>query len=112
MIDPSLYKQTVLDWISISDEHRIYVADVGLSVADCDHLVRLAEHSCRGQYAAYTYAKQTLGCRDYPSLARACQDAVHAIVYAIQARDAGKELTLDDREPHMVKYGTYFGCPC
>jgi hypothetical protein len=117
----------VADWVTVSAEHNIYIADVGLSVAECNHIVSVTEQQCRGQYAAYTYAKQTLGCREYPALAMAVHDAVHTVVSAIceqqeqlsQARyeynDNSEstnssslgprvQLALDDREPHMVKY--------
>lgn len=67
----------------------------------------MTEHVCSGQYSAYTYAKQTLGCREYPILAAAVQDTVHTVVHAIFENAAGgsaRTLSLDDREPHMVKY--------
>ena len=96
------------------------MADVGLSVEDCDRIVAVTEQVCRGQYAAYTYAKQTLSCREFPPLALAVQEAVHTITHAIlefsnaadedEHDDGDKEntakpkLALDDREPHMVKY--------
>jgi len=92
----------------VSEEHSVYVVDIGLSSADCDRLVQLTEQVCRGQYAAYTYAKQTLGCREFPLLAHTCQDAVHSIVHSLyefsDKRENAKPLLLDDREPHMVKY--------
>lgn len=104
-----------MDWITISEEYNIHVADVGLTPAECDHLVQVTEQVCRGQYAAYTYAKQTLGCREYPILAQACVDPVHSVVEAIRTYTAlhphnssayfgCNNLQLDDREPHMVKY--------
>jgi len=81
---------------------------------DCNRLIQLTEQECKGHYAAYTYAKQTLGCREYPRLAYACQDIVHSVVYSIldfcqtKQNDGTKDdaplLLLDDREPHMVKY--------
>jgi hypothetical protein len=98
---------TAVDWVTVSEEHCIYVADVGLTHEECDHLVRVTEQVCSGQYSAYTYAKQTLGCREYPILASAVQDAVHTVVNAIFDNAAGasaRSLSLDDREPHIVKY--------
>ncbi|EEC49911.1 predicted protein [Phaeodactylum tricornutum CCAP 1055/1] len=97
-------KRRVAEWVTISSEHNIYVADVGLTIAECDRLVQVTEQVCRGQYAAYTYAKQTLGCREFPPLAHACQDAVHAVTHAILEYGKNSALALDDREPHMVKY--------
>jgi hypothetical protein len=96
---------------------------------ECNHMVAITEQQCRGQYAAYTYAKQTLGCREFPVLAHAVQDAVHTVVSAILeecdktttitattnldettttppnlSAKPTRILALDDREPHMVKY--------
>ena len=95
---------TVKDWVTVNEEHKIYIADVGLSPSQCDALVQITESVCRGQYAAYTYAKQTLGCREFPALAQACQEAVHTVVHAITEHSGNARLLLDDREPHMVKY--------
>ena len=74
---------TVLEWVTVSGEHNIYVVDVGLTPSQCDELVATTEQVCKGQYAAYTYAKQTLGCREYPVLAHAASGPVHTIVHAI-----------------------------
>jgi hypothetical protein len=108
--------------VTVSEEHCIYVVDVGLTPAQCDKIVQVTEQVCRGQYAAYTYAKQTLGCREFPVLAQACAPPVQAVVQAIlalppsnsntvagKARNAKEgvpqqNLQLDDREPHLVKY--------
>ncbi len=96
---------TVEDWVTVSDEHNIYVADVGMSPEECNAMVLKTEEVCRGQYAAYTYAKQTLGCREFPFLAQAVHQAVHRVTHAILSRHTTtKILQLDDREPHMVKY--------
>jgi len=112
---------TVQEWVTVSEEYCIYVVDVGLTPLQCDRIVQVTEHVCRGQYAAYTYAKQTLGCREFPLLAQACAPPVQAVVQAIlglpakdftasssttrQNKDAPpKDLQLDDREPHLVKY--------
>jgi hypothetical protein len=94
----------VKDWVIVNDEHKVYIADVGLTSTQCDLLVQITETVCRGQYAAYTYAKQTLGCREFPALAQACQDAIHTMVHAIAEHSGNTRLVLDDREPHMVKY--------
>lgn len=101
----------VSDWVTVSEEHNIFVADVGLTNEECNHIVAVTEQVCKGQYAAYTYAKQTLGCREFPPLAVAVQDAVHSVTYAIMdfsdkrvSTNQRPRLALDDREPHMVKY--------
>lgn len=99
-----------MDWVTVSEEHKVYVADVGLTAAQCDYLVNVTEQVCRGQYAAYTYAKQTLGCREYPTLAKTSFAPVHTITTDILQRLVHKKdhptrkLQLDDREPHIVKY--------
>ena len=81
------------------------MADVGLTPEECNQMVQITEQVCRGQYAAYTYAKQTLGCREFPFLAQSVHEAVHRITHAILDRNpTTKPLHLDDREPHMVKY--------
>ena len=127
----NIRRYTVQEWVTVSEEHCIYVVDVGLTPLQCDRIVQLTEQVCRGQYAAYTYAKQTLGCREFPVLAQACAPPVQAVVQAIlglpssntnyKSRHtslaatnnnaaAGKDgftphhLQLDDREPHLVKY--------
>ena len=69
--------------MTVSEEHNIYVADVGLTAEECDEVVATTEQVCRGQYAAYTYAKQTLGCREFPILAHASFNPVHTIVHSI-----------------------------
>ena len=77
-----------------------------MPAAQCDHIVNITEQVCRGQYAAYTYAKQTLGCREYPMLAQASFLPVHTVVHTITHKLAhsARNLQLDDREPHVVKY--------
>ena len=90
--------------MTVSEEHNIYVADVGLTPQECNHIVSVTEAVCRGQYAAYTYAKQTLGCREFPMLAQVCAPPVHTMVHAIMHFSGNAALQLDDREPHMVKY--------
>jgi hypothetical protein len=76
----------VLEWVTVSEEHYIYIADVGLTPSQCDELVGTTEQVCKGQYAAYTYAKQTLGCREFPILAQAASGPVHTVVHAITSK--------------------------
>ena len=114
----------MIDWVTVSEEHSIYIGDIGLTSAQCDHIITTTEQVCRGQYAAYTYAKQTLGCREFPALAQSSFNPVHSIVHAILHRleknnstlipsslspkesssSPRRNLQLDDREPHIVKY--------
>ena len=62
----------ISDIVCVSEEHRIYVADIGLTDRDCQSIISVAEYCSRGTWAAYTYAKQTLGCREYDDLASVC----------------------------------------
>jgi len=82
-------KRNVLDWSTVSKEYGIYVVDVGMTPSQCDDIVTTTEQACQGQYAAYTYAKQTLGCREYPTLATASFDPVHTMVDAITHKFGG-----------------------
>mmetsp|Transcript_41439 Transcript_41439/g.58315 ORF Transcript_41439/g.58315 Transcript_41439/m.58315 type:complete len:346 (+) Transcript_41439:86-1123(+) len=98
-------KNQVNDWVSVSDELNIYICDTGLSSTECDMLVQITEQVCKGHYAAYTYAKQTLGCREFPELAHACWEPVHRATHAIWRQfPESRKYQLDDREPHIVKY--------
>lgn len=84
--------------MTVSDEHKIYVADVGLTPAQCDEMVATTEQVCRGQYAAYTYAKQTLGCREFPVLAHASLGPVHTVVHAITSKFPIASLTSQEQQ--------------
>jgi hypothetical protein len=86
----------VLGWTTVSEEHSIYVVDVGLTPAQCDSVVTTTEQACKGRYAAYTYAKQTLGCREYPVLARAALGPVHSMVGAILEKFGPKAVSRSD----------------
>ena len=144
----------VTDIVCVNEEHRIYIADIGLSAMDCRTIIGVAEHCSRGTWAAYTYAKQTLGCREYDALASVCVGPVMTATATIMEEleesfvdnkdvekkdEAGRghddttcsiaavsetrppeerrpdsapqirprykrQLVLDDREPHLVKY--------
>ena len=65
------------------------MVDLGLTPKECDDVVTTTEQECRGRYAAYTYAKQTLGCKEYPLLARAALGPVHSMVGAIMTKFDG-----------------------
>jgi hypothetical protein len=97
----------------------VYVCDIGLSATQCDFIVDTTERCSSGNYSAYTYAKQTLGCRDHDELAVLCEwpvlRAYKSIMVHLERRlslkdDDGisekRELVLDEREPHVVKYDT------
>jgi len=94
IFEPSLValkpKRDVVSWTQVSKEHSIYVVDLGLTEDECNSVVTTTEQVCQGRYAAYTYAKQTLGCREYPLLARAAYGPVHSMVGAILKKFGGK----------------------
>lgn len=138
----------------------IYISESGLSAMDCRSIINVSEFcaSRRGGWSSYTYAKQTLGCRDNDRLAFVCARPVMTACATIRGHlmdnvgtddstgrnkhkdksadsvasddapanlsnhhndkdDNGsekrsapcskrKELVLDVREPHVVKYDT------
>lgn len=90
----------VSDIVCVSEEHRIYVADIGLTYRDCQSIISVAEHCSRGTWAAYTYAKQTLGCREYDDLASICVGPVMTATATIM--ETFEEPYVDDEEEvHM-----------
>mmetsp|Transcript_30836 Transcript_30836/g.68312 ORF Transcript_30836/g.68312 Transcript_30836/m.68312 type:complete len:834 (+) Transcript_30836:1396-3897(+) len=62
----------VTDVACVDEENRIYVADIGLTLRDCRCIINVTERCSRGTYSAYTYAKQTLGCREHDDVAAVC----------------------------------------
>uniref|UniRef100_A0A7S2UG01 Fe2OG dioxygenase domain-containing protein n=1 Tax=Attheya septentrionalis TaxID=420275 RepID=A0A7S2UG01_9STRA len=93
------------DVVCVSKKHDIYIMDIGLTSAQCDHIVKTTEGCCRGNYYSYTYAKQTLGCREHDELAAVCEWPVMRACSSIaHFFPTDKKLVLDDREPHVVKY--------
>jgi len=101
------------EMICVDKANRIYVCDIGLTSAQCDFIIDTTERCSHGTYAAYTYAKQTLGCRDYDELATVCEwpvmRAYSSICNHLENNEEGESkrvLVLDEREPHLVKYDT------
>ena len=102
--------------LCIDRENQIFVCDLGLTSDHCDFIVDTTERCAKGSYSAYTYAKQTLGCRDYDDIATLCElpvmRAYSSIINHLEKRVSNKvgtverKLVLDDREPHLVKYDT------
>ena len=110
----------------VNDEHKIYVCDIRLTSSRCDFIRDASERCSKGSYNAYTYAKQTLGCREYDELAVVCEWPIMRAISSIrkhlekkemprrEGEEKGKiffqpnkrKLVLDDREPHIVKYDT------
>jgi hypothetical protein len=111
--------------ICLSSDHSVYICDLGLTNRQCDLIIHTAERCANGTYAAYTYAKQTLGCRDYDALGLVCEWPVlkvcatinkylenpmiaHKTSTAVGNNVSSSEprrriLSLDDREPHIGK---------
>jgi len=101
----------------IDQENKIYVCDIGLTSSQCDFIVKITEYCSSGAYAAYTYAKQTLGCREHDELAAVCEwpvmracSTIQKYLESVSSEEDGCEgivhrnLVLDEREPHVVKY--------
>ena len=115
----------VPEMVCVCSENDIYVCDIGLTSSRCDFIVSTSERCSNGSYNAYTYAKQTLGCREYDELAVVCEWPVMRAVVSIRehledmvfrrsqkveesapssTKRRRRTLVLDDREPHIVKY--------
>ncbi len=109
----------------MNSENKIFVCDIGLTSSRCDFIVDAAERCSKGSYNAYTYAKQTLGCREFDELAVVCEWPVMRAITSIRQhleehdeqtkrgseeraplyrRQKRRILVLDEREPHIVKY--------
>lgn len=109
-----------VDVVQLDKDHQIFICNLGLTNEQCDSIVTSAEKCAarKGRYNAYTYAKQTLGCRDNDDLAVECIVPTHAACQAIfsvvhpkfmemsTSKPANHRITLDHREPHIVKYDT------
>lgn len=126
--------------VTVSRSLGIYICESGLTHADCNRIISASEicAGLRGGWSSYTYAKQTLGCRENGLLAFAAARPVMTACSTIRAHlpevneessdnhkddttsndkrkdtevekinekdDTAKELVLDIREPHVVKY--------
>jgi len=106
--------EPVNEMACVDHESKIYICDIGLTSSQCDFIANVAEHCSSGAYASYTYAKQTLGCREHDEMAAVCEWPVMRACSTIQTYlEAGNDkegvyekssLVLDEREPHVVKY--------
>lgn len=79
--------------VRVDPVHPIYICDVGLTRDQCNDIAETAERCAltNGKsYAAYTYAKQTLGCRENDDLATICASPV-MVAYATVRRSILKE---------------------
>lgn len=136
------YPPKVDEIVTVSRSLGIYICESGLTESDCNKIISISEMCAymRGGWSAYTYAKQTLGCRENGLLAFAAARPVMTACSTIRThlpqvsdessddckddtakckdkedRDtegmdiseidgSAKELVLDIREPHVVKY--------
>ena len=107
------------DIVCVDKSLGIYISESGLSASDCQNLMNVADFcaSNKGGWSSYTYAKQTLGCRENDQLAFVSAKPVMTACATIRKHlmkeggvdsngRAAKELVLDEREPHVVKYDT------
>jgi len=92
----------IVDWVCVSSKYQIYICDTGLRMDQCHEIVYQTEQACRGHYNAYTYAKQTLGCREYPALARGCLEPVHKTCHAIMTRLLTNATTAGNEQQQVV----------
>jgi len=69
-----LFYIIVNEVVCIDKSLGIYVSESGLSATDCENIINVSEHTAkiRGSWSSYTYAKQTLGCRENDALAFVC----------------------------------------
>jgi len=123
---------SAVDLVCMDMNFQIYICDLGLTNKQCAAIIAAAEKcaAASGRYSAYTYAKQTLGCRDYDELAMECVAPTHVAYQTIRTslhprtketdgHDVEKSgptpsssshtktrgrMVLDEREPHIVKY--------
>jgi len=96
--------------VCLSHSLGIYVCESGLSASECRHIIDVSE-ACAASahgWSSYTYAKQTLGCREHDMLAFASKKPVMTACATI-----GKHLLHSDSEcsrpyePNDTDHGTY-----
>ncbi|KAL9184880.1 hypothetical protein ACHAXT_002657 [Thalassiosira profunda] len=60
--------------VPVSASLGVYISESGLNAADCKTIIDVSERCAadRGGWSSYTYAKQTLGCREDDRLAFVC----------------------------------------
>ena len=80
--------QPVNDILSIDSSLGIYVCESGLTSVKCQEIIDAAEQLAysKGAWSAYTYAKQTLGCKEYDDLAEASEDPVMTACATVRDR--------------------------
>jgi len=66
--------QPINEIVCVDKSLGIYISESGLSASDCQNIINVSEFcaSMRGGWSSYTYAKQTLGCRENDQLAFVC----------------------------------------
>lgn len=83
----------------------VYVSESGLSATDCENIINVSEHTAkiRGSWSSYTYAKQTLGCRENDALAFVCARPVMIACATICKHLIEEEDTDDEKEDDKKK---------
>jgi hypothetical protein len=79
----------VNDILNIDPTLGIYVCESGLTSSKCQEIIDAAESLAYwkgGVWSAYTYAKQTLGCKEYDILAEASKEPVMAACATVRDR--------------------------
>jgi len=63
--------QPINEIVCINQPLGIYISESGLSASDCQNIINVSEFCAlsKGGWSSYTYAKQTLGCRENDQLA-------------------------------------------
>eukprot|EP00577_Skeletonema_sp_RCC1716_P009290 CAMPEP_0113393256 /NCGR_PEP_ID=MMETSP0013_2-20120614/11767_1 /TAXON_ID=2843 ORGANISM="Skeletonema costatum, Strain 1716" /NCGR_SAMPLE_ID=MMETSP0013_2 /ASSEMBLY_ACC=CAM_ASM_000158 /LENGTH=679 /DNA_ID=CAMNT_0000276795 /DNA_START=98 /DNA_END=2137 /DNA_ORIENTATION=- /assembly_acc=CAM_ASM_000158 len=80
--------EPINDILSIDSSLGIYVCESGLTAVKCQEIIDAAEclASHKGAWSAYTYAKQTLGCKEYDGLAEASEDPIMTACATVRDR--------------------------
>ena len=95
-------KTSVKEIVCIDAKLGIYVTESGLTPLDCQNIITISEACAQsrndGQWSSYTYAKQTLGCRENDNLAFVCAKGVMKACATIR-----EHLPIDDDEEQEEK---------
>ena len=100
-----MFLHKVNEVVCIDKSLGIYVSESGLSATDCTNIINVSEHTAkiRGSWSSYTYAKQTLGCRENDALAFVCARPVMIACATICKHLIEEEDTDDDEKEQGEK---------
>ena len=87
-LHPTPTTTLVNDILTIDSSSGIYICETNLTTLKCQEIIHAAETLAqhKGAWSAYTYAKQTLGCKEYDDLAEACEDVVMTACATVRDR--------------------------